>query len=72
STIQEAETEARRIVEAASQEASATVAEAEKRLAALRVEKDTIASYVESLRSVVDVVDSADQDAQSRFQKKKV
>jgi len=41
------------IVAEANQQAEETVAAAEKRLVELRAERETIAEYVESLRSVV-------------------
>lgn len=62
--VAKAEAEAKEIIDAATGEASKKIAESEKRVAALRVEKDTIASYIESLRSVVQVVDTAAQNAQ--------
>jgi len=42
----------------ANQQAEETVAAAEKRLVELRAERETIAEYVESLRSVVGDVDA--------------
>ena len=51
--IAKAEEKARVIVAEANQQAEDTVAAAEKRLVELRAERETIAEYVESLRSVV-------------------
>jgi len=52
-TIRQAEARASDIVSAAEKEATARVAAAEKRLIELRGERDTIAEYIEGLRTVV-------------------
>lgn len=54
-----AEEKARTIVAEATQQAEETVAAAEKRLTELRAERETIAEYVESLRSVVGNIEAA-------------
>jgi len=51
--VAEAEVKARVIVSEANKQADESVAAAEKRLIELRAERDTIAEYVQSLRSVV-------------------
>jgi len=51
--VAEAEEKARTIVAEATQQADESVAAAEKRLIELRAERDTIAEYIQSLRSVV-------------------
>jgi hypothetical protein len=51
-----AEEKAREIIRVADEEATARVAAAERRLIELRSERDTIAEYVESLRSIVGAV----------------
>ena len=56
--VAEAEEKARVIVAEANQQAEETVAAAEKRLVELRAERETIAEYVESLRSVVGGLDA--------------
>jgi cell division septum initiation protein DivIVA len=55
-TLQAAENRAAEIVRSAEEEATSRVAAAERRLVELRAERDTIAGYVESLRSVVSKV----------------
>ncbi|MDP5129178.1 MAG: hypothetical protein NWP37_05340, partial [Pontimonas sp.] len=54
--VAEAEEKAREIIRVADEEATARVAAAERRLIELRSERDTIAEYVESLRSIVGAV----------------
>lgn len=51
--ISEAENQAREIIQRAEEEATSRVAAAERRLIELRSERDTIAEYVESLRTIV-------------------
>ena len=52
-TVAAAEARAAEMVREAEQTARATLAESEKRVAELRAERDTIAGYIESLRTVV-------------------
>jgi DivIVA domain-containing protein len=52
-TLREAEDKARHIISEAEREATSRVAAAERRLVELRAERDTIAEYVEGLRTAV-------------------
>ena len=54
--VAEAEEKARDIIRVADEEATTRVAAAERRLIELRSERDTIAEYVESLRTIVGAV----------------
>lgn len=54
--VAESQRKAREIIQAAEEEATSRVAAAERRLIELRAERETIADYVESLRTIVGAV----------------
>lgn len=66
-----AEQKAREIIQVAEEEATSRVAAAERRLIELRSERDTIAEYVESLRTIVGAVLDAPAPKKARTASKR-
>ena len=69
--VADAEQKAREIIQVAEQEATSRVAAAERRLIELRSERDTIAEYVESLRTIVGAVLDAPAPKKARAASKR-
>ena len=69
--VADAEQRAREIIQVAEEEATSRVAAAERRLIELRSERDTIAEYVESLRTIVGAVLDAPAPKKARTASKR-